>query len=99
MNVEIQSAEQVAQSVPEAPRLADVQYQHADFDAQSAMAFEDPEALALAPSHPVVLERRRQRRTLKLPRPAPFAGLSPRLVGTILAPAAQARSLSSVTEN
>jgi len=52
MNVEIQSAEQVAQSVPEAPRLADVQYQHADFDAQSAMASEDPGALALAAQLP-----------------------------------------------
>jgi preprotein translocase subunit SecA len=52
MNVEIQSAEQAAQSVPEAPRLADVQYQHADFDAQSAMALQDPEALALAAQAP-----------------------------------------------
>ncbi|MFN4901645.1 MAG: preprotein translocase subunit SecA [Betaproteobacteria bacterium] len=52
MNVEIQSAEQAAQSVPEAPRLADVQYQHADFDAQSAMALQDPESLALAAQSP-----------------------------------------------
>jgi preprotein translocase subunit SecA len=54
MNVEIQSAEQAAQSVPEAPRLADVQYQHADFDAQSAMALQDPESLALAAQSPGV---------------------------------------------
>ena len=52
MNVEVQSAEQVEQAVPEAPALADVQYQHADFDAQAALSGEDPEVLALAAQQP-----------------------------------------------
>ncbi len=53
MNVEVQSAEQVEQAVPEAPVLADVKYQHADFDAQAALSGEDPEALALAAQQPI----------------------------------------------
>lgn len=52
MNVEVQSAEQVEQAVPEAPALADVRYQHADFDAQAALSGEDPEVLALAAQQP-----------------------------------------------
>ena len=48
LSVEVQSAEQVAQATPEAPRLADVQYQKPEFDAQAALSGEDPEALALA---------------------------------------------------
>ncbi|MBU3725305.1 MAG: preprotein translocase subunit SecA [Burkholderiaceae bacterium] len=52
MNVEVQSADQVAQVAPEAPRLADVQYQHAAFDPQSALSGDDPEALALAAQAP-----------------------------------------------
>ena len=55
MNVEVQSAEQVEQAVPEAPALADVQYQHADFDAQAALSGEDPEVLALAAQQPSAL--------------------------------------------
>jgi preprotein translocase subunit SecA len=53
MNVEVQSAEQVADIVPDAPKLADVSYQHADFDAQAALAGADPESLALAAQQPV----------------------------------------------
>lgn len=56
MNVEVQSAEQVQQAAPAAPRLADVQYQHADFDSQAALAGADPEALALAAQSPVTSE-------------------------------------------
>ena len=52
MNVEVQSAEQVADAAPEAPRLADVQYQHAEFDRQAVIAGDDPEALALAAQAP-----------------------------------------------
>jgi preprotein translocase subunit SecA len=52
MNVEVQSAEQVEKAVPPAARLADVQYQHADFDSQAALAGADPEALALAAQTP-----------------------------------------------
>jgi preprotein translocase subunit SecA len=52
MNVEVQTAEQVAQAAPEAPALADVQYQHADFDAQAALSGQDPEAMALAAQAP-----------------------------------------------
>ncbi|MBU3719219.1 MAG: preprotein translocase subunit SecA [Burkholderiaceae bacterium] len=52
MNVEVQDADQVAQAAPEAPRLADIQYQHAEFDGQAALAGEDPEALALAAQTP-----------------------------------------------
>ena len=48
LSVEVQSAEQVAEATPEAPRLADVQYQKPEFDAQAALSGEDPEALALA---------------------------------------------------
>jgi len=53
MNVEVQSAEQVADILPDAPKLADVSYQHADFDAQAALAGADPESLALAAQQPV----------------------------------------------
>ncbi len=52
LNVEVQSAEQVEQAAPAAPKLADVQYQHADFDSQAALAGADPEALALAAQSP-----------------------------------------------
>jgi preprotein translocase subunit SecA len=52
MNVEVQTAEQVANAAPEAPALADVRYQHADFDAQAALLGGDPEALALAAQQP-----------------------------------------------
>jgi preprotein translocase subunit SecA len=52
MNVEVQDADQVSSVTPEAARLADVQYQHADFDAQAALAGADPEALALAAQQP-----------------------------------------------
>jgi preprotein translocase subunit SecA len=52
MNVEVQSAEQVEQAAPPAARLADVQYQHADFDSQAALAGADPESLALAAQTP-----------------------------------------------
>jgi preprotein translocase subunit SecA len=57
LNVEIQSAEQVEQAAPQAPRLADVQYQHADFDSQAALAGADPEALALAAQSPESVQR------------------------------------------
>ena len=53
LSVEVQTAEQVAQATPEAPRLADVQYQKPDFDAQAALSGEDPEALALAAQQPI----------------------------------------------
>jgi preprotein translocase subunit SecA len=53
MNVEVQSAEQVQEAAPAAPRLSDVQYQHADFDSQAALAGADPEALALAAQAPL----------------------------------------------
>ena len=53
MNVEIQSAEQVAEVVPETPRLADLKFQHADFDPQAVIAGGDPEALALAAQQPI----------------------------------------------
>lgn len=56
MSVEVQSAEQVEQAAPVAPRLADVQYQHADFDSQAALAGADPEALALAAQSPLSAE-------------------------------------------
>ena len=52
LSVEVQSAEQVAEATPEAPRLADVQYQKPEFDAQAALSGEDPEALALAAQQP-----------------------------------------------
>ena len=54
LSVEVQTAEQVAQAMPEAPKLADVQYQKPDFDAQAALSGEDPEALALAAQQPIV---------------------------------------------
>ncbi|MFZ9480387.1 MAG: preprotein translocase subunit SecA [Burkholderiaceae bacterium] len=53
LGVEVQTAEQVAQATPEPPRLADVQYQKPDFDAQAALSGEDPEALALAAQQPI----------------------------------------------
>ena len=52
MNVEVQDADQVSSVTPAAARLADVQYQHADFDAQAVLAGADPEALALAAQQP-----------------------------------------------
>jgi preprotein translocase subunit SecA len=52
MNVEVQNAEQVAEAVPEAPKLSDVKYQHAEFDSAAALTGEDPEALALAAQQP-----------------------------------------------
>jgi preprotein translocase subunit SecA len=57
MNVEIQSPEQVADIVPQAAQLTGVQYQHADFDAQAALAGADPEALALAAQTPTGASR------------------------------------------
>ena len=52
MNVEVQTAEQVAEAVPAAPQLSDVTYQHANFDSNAALSGEDPEALALAAQEP-----------------------------------------------
>ena len=77
LNVEVQSAEQVEQAVPEAPKLADVQYQHADFDSQAALAGADPEALALAaqsPSVPSELEGEAQGATAPMRRNEPKVG-------------------------
>ncbi len=52
MNVEVQTAEEVAEVAPSAPQLSDVTYQHAAFDSNAALAGEDPEALALAAQTP-----------------------------------------------
>lgn len=42
MNVDVQDADQVSSATPETARLADVQYQHADFDAQAVLAGRTP---------------------------------------------------------
>ncbi len=52
MNVEVQTAEEVAEVAPAAPKLSDVTYQHAAFDPNAALSGEDPEALALAAQEP-----------------------------------------------
>ena len=53
LSVEIQSAEQVSQAVPEAAKLSDITYQHADFDREAALSGADPESLALAAQDPL----------------------------------------------
>ncbi len=52
MNVEVQTAEQVAEAAPAAAQLSDVTYQHANVDPNAALSGEDPEALALAAQEP-----------------------------------------------